>query len=321
MKYYFIGFARLAVIVPTAILVGACGVTPGHGGGADSSTSKTSGLTQTNNGDNYDVAEFAGPESALAEELALRSNKYCGETQDRFAVVIRNIADRFNDAFSDAVIYGDGKNPSRRFPPVGHPAPPDDGSGRGISILVCSDSLLEAYSYSHTIALHEGLLMVIEKASEAAALSTDKADLGNMLDKIVNDAQRGDFGWSPDTVPDSYIIDTKVYDKKIEDLFVSALAFVIYHELGHSALGHSLLRYGADSYDDGPYGPGMETQADIFAANAMVATGLPMDGIDLVFSILDRISPDGSSVHPSSGERVQNLKRATEFEDYALLME
>ncbi len=309
--------------MPAAILVGACGITPGHEGAADSSTSKTSGLTQTSNVGNDDIVGFSSAESALVEELALRSDKYCGEAQDRFAVVIKGILNRFNNAFGDAVLYGegDGENSSHRFPPVGHPDPPDDESGTGISVLVCPDALLEAYSYSHTIALHEGLLLVIEKASEAAALPMDKAALGNMLDKIVGDAQGGDFGWSLETIPDSYIIDTKVYDKKIENLFISAMAFVIYHELGHSVMGHSLSSYWGGSYDGEPYGPGMETRADIFAANAMVATGLPMVGIDLVFSILDRISPDGSSVHPSSGERVQNVKRATEYEDYALLME
>ncbi len=62
-----------------------------------------------------------------------------------------------------------------------------------------------------------------------------------------------------------------------EPAFQSALAFVIYHEIGHAALGHS-----ANALENGgSFGPPEEIEADQFAYDAMSAAGIGYSGVEL----------------------------------------
>ncbi len=90
---------------------------------------------------------------------------------------------------------------------------------------------------------------------------------------------------------------------KAESLFTSAVAFVLYHELGHIHLSHTSLD------DSALLNTAPEFEADMFAAMVMRATGYSMEGVDLVFSVLDLINPSGSLRHPASWERAEMVQR------------
>jgi len=62
------------------------------------------------------------------------------------------------------------------------------------------------------------------------------------------------------------------------DAYTSALAFVLYHEMGHAALNHSAvkIRAGAPQFD-----LPQELQADQFAYDAMAAAGIGLKGTEL----------------------------------------
>ena len=62
-----------------------------------------------------------------------------------------------------------------------------------------------------------------------------------------------------------------------EPAFRSALAFVLYHEIGHAALGHS----AAALENGGGFGPPEEIAADQFAYDAMAAAGIGYSGVEL----------------------------------------
>ncbi len=62
-----------------------------------------------------------------------------------------------------------------------------------------------------------------------------------------------------------------------EPAFRSALAFVIYHEIGHAALGHSATALE----NGGGFGPPEEIAADQFAYDAMSAAGIGYSGVEL----------------------------------------
>ena len=62
-----------------------------------------------------------------------------------------------------------------------------------------------------------------------------------------------------------------------EPAFRSALAFVIYHEIGHAALGHSAIAVE----NGGGFGPPEEIDADQFAYDAMAAAGIGYAGVEL----------------------------------------
>lgn len=62
-----------------------------------------------------------------------------------------------------------------------------------------------------------------------------------------------------------------------EPAFRSALAFILYHEIGHAALGHS----AAALESGGGFGPPEEVAADQFAYDAMAAAGIGYSGVEL----------------------------------------
>jgi len=67
--------------------------------------------------------------------------------------------------------------------------------------------------------------------------------------------------------------------------FVSALAFVLYHEIGHAALNHSALKLR----DDAKFGLPQELEADQFALEMMASVGVDTTGVEIARSVADGI--------------------------------
>lgn len=287
---------RVILLMSSFLAVAACGVTPEeiqqNESGAEVSDSRQA--------ESFNAARS---DELSDEELELRSDPACGAADARFEDVIIEILDIYNES-----VAGNDDGSSSQIPLAGHPDAPEDGDETGIAVLACDDSLIAAYAYSRTVVVNEGLLTMLSEASYAAGLySEDPEALGRALDDIVYYALRNSFGVVITQADIDSLSESGEFSRIAGYMFSSAVAFVIYHELGHSYMGHTL-----KAIDDGaPADSTHETQADIFAAASIIKTGLPMDGVDLVFSILDRISPEGSLSHPSSLKRASAVQRVT----------
>ena len=86
-----------------------------------------------------------------------------------------------------------------------------------------------------------------------------------------------------------------------DNLFESAVAFVIYHELWHTQMGDAALT-GNDTF--------IELEADFFAMHAIKKVGYDTAGAEIVFSVLLQVNPDGSSRHPTALERAEAIEVA-----------
>lgn len=150
---------------------------------------------------------------------------------------------------------------------VGHPDQED-----GIAAIICADGKIAAYAYPKTVVLHDGLL---------------------------------------DALADEAMNHTKIVKKggpteEWEALFISSVAFVLYHELAHAELDHAKLVAG-DDYTDRYAASYIELSADAFGAASVKAAGFSLEGAELVFALLERINPTGAISHPSSIERAFQL--------------
>jgi hypothetical protein len=67
--------------------------------------------------------------------------------------------------------------------------------------------------------------------------------------------------------------------------FDSALAFVLYHEIGHAVLNHSVVKLRGNAPD---FGLPQEFDADQFALDTMTAAGIGNTGIDIAKSVAGR---------------------------------
>ena len=150
------------------------------------------------------------------------------------------------------------------------------GGDDGISVLFCADGKIAAYAYPKTIAVHDQLLSALEdSAAQFASSSSDK-------------------------------------DKNV--LFLSALAFVIYHELGHAELGHPSMIANGNSL--GAFSTSLlELKADAYAASALHATGFSIEGAEIVFDLLEKTNPTGAIYHPTSNERAVYLSRYSSHDE------
>ncbi len=298
IKPFFNRLALLAVMITMA----ACGQMDNR---AESS------IGSTDNSVASKTEMFGGSITEKAElseaELALRSDHMCSQVHPQFGAVIEQVT----SAYNSNVAMKAGDNSMLALYPAGHPDAPQFGDdGAGVAVLVCQDPRLSAYSYIRTVILHEGLIIALKEASAAVTLyANDPENIDNALDKLAALAQVGRFG---ETVSDADMTsleqDAARY-AKFSRTFDSTLAFVIYHELGHSSMGHAMQTITGASGLNRTVDASNEIQADLFAGSAMTASGYSISGSGVVFSILERISPDGSVNHPASQERESMIER------------
>lgn len=288
MKIYISASARFAAALLTVTVLSACGASPSPSG-----AERFEGYQRSSGNENTRIVDRL--EKILEEEAELLSNPDCGEAGDEFKPDINLIIGKFNDVVTGSEATG------AELIPAGHPDSPD-----GISVRVCSGPRVEAYAYSRTIAIHEGLLYTLLMASEAYALFKDTPQrLDAALGEIAFNAENGFISdiFTPD---EREALINGGYAIRAEELFHSATAFVVYHELGHTQPGQAspfaVSSETADSY--------MEFEADLFAVNMVKTAGFSTKGVDVVFAVLDRISPEGSIGHPTSWERAEMARKA-----------
>jgi hypothetical protein len=277
MKYFALA-NRLAFALVAGLAFAACGVTPPD---QTSSTDDTMFDVSYGREGNEDTGLNSGD---LDDPVEFKFNSSCGEASQSYKDSITQILYRYNRNFA-------GELDSEGYPIAGHPDAPDAG---GISVLVCKDPRLAAYASGQTVAIHEGLLWLLDRSATAHALYSGD-ELERTLDQITERASGGEF----DLASARMSVSAKGAPGHADRLFISALAFVIYHEIGHSALAHN---YDTGANKPDPWGV-MEIQADYFAASALSSAGYSADGIDLVFDALGRVNPDGSIYHPPADQR------------------
>ncbi|VAX24080.1 hypothetical protein MNBD_NITROSPINAE04-1635 [hydrothermal vent metagenome] len=294
MKISQSNLIRSILLLSSFLAVAACGVTPVQSQQSASGTL----VSNSRQSESFSAARLAGLSD---DELEIRSDPNCGVAEARFEGVIVDVLDKFNEfvARSDEGVSG-------QIPLAGHPSAPEDGDDAGISALVCDDSILAAYAYNRTVVVNEGLLAMLWQAAWASALYSEDPEA---LDMALDDIAYYALTDSSDDLITNEDIDglskSGDFSRIAGDLFSSAVAFVIYHELGHSYMGHALSVADDGALEDSAH----EIEADIFAASSMKRAGLPIDGADLVFSILGRINPEGSFGHPSSLKRASVVER------------
>lgn len=222
-----------------------------------------------------------------AVETALRADPACAGTNENFGAVTRDLLERYNTLAS-----------ARGMALAWHPDAPEGA----VSALVCREAPAAAYAQGRTVALSEGLLWTLAAAAQARERHQgDDAAFGRALDEIAGLAHAGRV---PPAAADG-------------GLFRSALAFVLYHELGHAELGHT--RDADDGYGINTH-PEREIQADLFAAWAMDAAGIPPDGAQVVFALLERLEPEGVSGHEDPWRRASAIHRAADWDRFSLLL-
>lgn len=200
-----------------------------------------------------------------------------------FGPMMDDIANRFNQAASVARQNGFD------FDYAGHPDAPG-----GVSIQACADGRIAASASRSQVRISDGLLLLLAGAAEARIEAGDSGDEFNAkLDDLIKTITE-DFH----SQPEPELSGEAMY------LASSAVAFVVYHELGHTQMTRLTPEPSAGDQAS------IEMKADIFAARAMKEAGYDMSGVDLVFDTLHRAVPSGSMNHPSTTERAEMAMRA-----------
>ncbi|MBI4667198.1 MAG: hypothetical protein HY751_12415 [Nitrospinae bacterium] len=262
------------------LMLSACGSAPGSAGNA------LAGANEAQS--SVDQPYTANPNArAMEEEQALLADPGCAAATGQAGMVLDDVVARFNGLVADGAPWP---------VPVGHPDAPENG----VAVRVCAGSKVAAYSYDSLVVLHEGLLSLLNDAATAKVLYGSGAAYDGALLKIAMDAEAGIYNSPIDSTQN------ETMTGEAGALFASALAFVTYHELGHSQLARQQTPLGE-------YAPleDEETRADLFAAEALRETGYSQEGANLVFEILGLMSPGGSLNHASAQERLVTLKQST----------
>ena len=291
-KRLAVSFKFLAV-VSAALALGACGSSAG-------SAALMSDSIKPESKDNVHLMNLYDDARLAEEESLLRSDPSCGRANEEFAPVILLIIERFNEIADEGNLAARGAT----LVHAGHPDMPG-----GVSVRVCADSRVAAYAYRNTVALHEGLIRMLETAAEAVdVLGVGTAGLEERLDEIASNAQRGLFenGRGKSSEKPGVVPADQGLSAEASELFTSAVAFVLYHELGHAQLWRAGEGRASPEIENA-LSPYAELEADFFAANLMRPAGFSMKGAELVFAILERISPQGSLGHPNSWERASTV--------------
>lgn len=302
MKTFAARLFRNILLLSSFLAVAACGVTTEEGKSEASVSGKRTSSA-------YSAIDLISTDEAdlSDDELQLRENPLCEGISYQYGEAIQFVLARY----SKSLAYGQ-EDSFLSMVPAGHPKAPELEEGSGISLLVCADSQISAYTYQKTVALHDGLLWTLSEAALAAAIYGDDSFLlEKAIDEIVFLALEGRVGEATLDIDLELLADPAGFVESLDDKFRSALAFIIYHELGHVLMGHALMILE----DGAPPDSSLEIQADIFAAAAMVTAGFSLEGIDLVFSILGRVNPEGSSAHPSSLARATMVQHVTQGEN------
>lgn len=172
---------------------------------------------------------------------------------------------------------------------AGHPDAPG-----GVSIQACADGRIAASASKSQVFISDGLLWLLAGSAEARIATGDSGDEFNArLDDLIKTITEGSHSQSgPELSADALYLAS------------SAVAFVVYHELGHTQMAR--LAPEASAGDQAS----AEMKADIFAVRAMKEAGYDMGGVDIVFETLQRAVPSGSMNHPSTPERAGIALRA-----------
>jgi hypothetical protein len=194
-----------------------------------------------------------------------------------------DIADRFNQAASAARRNGFD------FDYAGHPDAPG-----GVSIQACADGRIAASASRSHVFISDGLLWLLAGSAEARVSAGDSGDEFNArLDDLIKTITEGSHNNAgPELSADALYLAS------------SAVAFVVYHELGHTQMARLAPDASAGDLVSA------EMKADIFAVRAMKEAGYDMGGVDIVFETLQRAVPSGSMDHPSTTERAGIAMRA-----------
>lgn len=227
-------------------------------------------------------------------ETNSQTGQACGAAEGVFGAMMDDIASRFNQAVDSA------RQSGLDLDYTGHPDAPG-----GVSIQVCADGKIAASASTSRVFISDGLLCLLAGSAEARISAGDfgeefSARLDNLITTITDSA-------SMQTAP--------ALSANALNLASSAVAFVVYHEIGHTQMAKL-----APSSDGGDQ-TGAETKADIFAAQAMTKAGYDMNGVDLVFETLQRAVPSGSMDHPSTEERAGIALKASRGETLDGFME
>lgn len=227
-------------------------------------------------------------------EAIAQTSRSCGAAQGVFGPMMDEIARRFNQAASTA------RQGGLDLDYAGHPDAPG-----GISIQACADGKTAASASKSRVFISDGLLRLLAGAAEARISAGGSTEEFNAkLDGVIKAATEGSGG----------VTDTELSAAAAE-LASSSVAFVVYHELGHTQMAK--LAQGADAGNQ----PSTEMKADIFAVRAMKEAGYDLNGVDLVFETLQRAVPTGSMNHPSTAERAGVAQRAGRGESLDGFME
>ena len=172
---------------------------------------------------------------------------------------------------------------------AGHPDAPG-----GVSIQACADGKIAASASRSQVFISDGLLRLLAGAAEARIATGDSVEEFNArLDGLVKTTTGGLHGGAETELSAAAM-----------DLASSSVAFVVYHELGHTQMAK--LTQGADVGNQAS----AEMKADIFAVRAMKEAGYDLNGVDLVFETLQRAVPSGSMDHPPTAERAGIAQKA-----------
>jgi hypothetical protein len=223
-----------------------------------------------------------------------KTGQDCGAAQGVFGPMMDEIARRFNQATLSA------RQGGVNLDYAGHPDAPG-----GVSIQACADGKIAASASRSHVYISDGLLRLLAGAAQARIATGDSVEEFNVrLDGLIKAATDGSRGAvEPELSADAM------------DLASSSVAFVVYHELGHTQMVK--LTAGVDVGDRAS----AEMKADVFSVRAMKEAGYDLNGVDLVFETLQRAVPSGSMDHPSTAERAGIAQKAGRGETFDAFMD
>ncbi|VAX19479.1 hypothetical protein MNBD_NITROSPINAE02-925 [hydrothermal vent metagenome] len=134
---------RRGLVLALALFLGACGMNP-----VESSNTSSPGKDDS-------IAALSAWNKLTLEENRLLADPLCLEVDKEYGPMIATILERHNKALAQISGFT-----SQNLLKAGYP----DYQG-GVSLRVCDDPNIYAYSYPKTVALHTGLLKTLKEAA------------------------------------------------------------------------------------------------------------------------------------------------------------